>query len=95
MRRVLWLLLLPLGACGHPASVAECEVIVERITQLELEKRTTVTDRKIVDQEVADTKKSLRDQMTKDCVGRRITDRAMQCVRGATSSKQIIDECFD
>jgi hypothetical protein len=89
------MLLLPLAACGHPATVSECDVIVERITQLELKKRTTVTDRKIVEQEVADTKKSLHDQMMKDCVGRRITDRAMRCVRDANSTKQIIDECFN
>jgi hypothetical protein len=81
--------------CGHPATVQECDVIVERITELELAKRPAATDKRIVQQEVAETKKALHDQSMKDCVGRRITDRAMRCVRDAKTSKQIIDECFD
>jgi hypothetical protein len=98
MKRALPLGLLPLifsFGCGHPATVQECEVIVERIAQLELQKRSGSADRKLVEQEVNDTKKSLQDKTMKDCVGRRITDRAMRCVREAKSSKQIIDECFN
>ena len=98
MKRALPLGILPLiffFGCGHPATVQECEVIVERIAQLELRKRAGSADHKLVEQEVTETKKSLHDKTMKDCVGRRITDRAMHCVREAKSSKQIIDECFN
>jgi hypothetical protein len=100
MKRAAWLLFLPLFlallGCGHPASVQECEAIVERITQLELGKHAPGSaDRKLVEQEIADAKKSLHDQTMKDCVGRRITNRALTCVREAQSSQKIIDDCFN
>jgi hypothetical protein len=31
----------------------------------------------------------------KDCVGRRITNKAMRCVREAKNSKHIVEDCFD
>lgn len=96
MQRALWILVsLAVFGCGHPATVQECEVIVERITQLEVGKRTANADPKTLEREVAEAKKSLRTATMKECVGRRITDKAMRCVREAESSKQIIEECFD
>jgi len=80
--------------CGHPASVEECEEIVERIARLELEKKNAGNQQAISD-EIEATKKSLRESTMKDCVGKRITPAAMRCVRGAKSSKQIVEECFD
>jgi hypothetical protein len=81
-----------LVACGHPATERECEEIVERIAVLELGAadagRDTVAD------EVKNAKESFRKEMRKKCVGRRITDSAMECVRKATASRQIEDECF-
>jgi hypothetical protein len=90
-------LLLSLGfglGCGHPASDQECQQIVERITTLELEKSGGATDPKAVDEQVDETKKALASNTLKDCVGKRITNRAMQCVRDAKTSQQIIDDCF-
>jgi hypothetical protein len=43
---------------------------------------------------VKNAKESFRKEMRKKCVGRRITDSAMECVRKATASRQIEDECF-
>ena len=84
--------LLSLPGCGHPASIAECEEIVERITRLELEERQI--GKEAVAAEVAETKTAMRDRTKKDCEGRRVTDRAMRCVREAKSSKKV-EECFD
>ncbi len=96
MRRPFCILAsLAVFGCGHPATVQECEVIVERITQLEIGKRTELADHKTLAREVAEAKKSLRTATMKECVGRRITDRALRCVREAESSKHIIEECFD
>jgi hypothetical protein len=95
-RLPLLLLFAPLLAagCGHKASVAECEEIVERIARLELEKKNQ-NNPSAVDEEIESTKKSLRDTTMKDCVGKRITASAMKCVRGAKSSKEIVEDCFD
>lgn len=80
--------------CGHPASSQECQEIVERIATLELEKTAGSNDPKSVGAQVDETKKALAANTLKDCVGKRITERAMQCVRGAKNSQQIVDDCF-
>lgn len=83
---------LVLSGCGHPASPAECELIVERIARLELEKRGL--DEKAVADEIESTKQAMRDRTMKECVGRRITDKALRCVRDAKRSEQV-EGCFD
>jgi hypothetical protein len=80
--------------CGHPASDKECQEIVERIATLELEKSGATSDAKAVGAQVDETKKALATNTLKDCVGKRITERAMQCVRSAKTSQQIVDDCF-
>ena len=80
--------------CGHPATVEECETIVERIAQLELQKRHPDKP-ELIQAEIAEAKAAVRESTAKDCVGRRITDSAMQCVRSAQSSEQIVEDCFD
>jgi len=96
MRLGLLMLSLPFVAaaagCGHPATERECEEIVERIAVLELE--AIDAGRENVADEVKSAKESFRREMHKKCVGRRITNSAMECVRKATASRQIEDECF-
>ncbi|MET0795713.1 MAG: hypothetical protein ABW061_29615 [Polyangiaceae bacterium] len=96
LRTFVWLLPLLTGVvgCGHPASDKECQEIVERIATLELEKAAGTADAAAVGPQVDETKKALAPNTLKDCVGKRITERAMQCVRSATSSSQIVDDCF-
>jgi len=93
-----FLLLVPLltsvPGCGHPATDKECQEIVERIATLELEKAGAPTDSKSVAAQIDETKKALASNTLKDCVGKRITERAMQCVRTAKTSSQIVDDCF-
>ena len=84
--------LVVLSGCGHPASPAECEQIVERIARLELEKRGL--DPKAVADEIESTKQAMRDRTMKECVGRRITEKALRCVHDAKRSEQV-EECFD
>ena len=96
MRAGLTLVLGILGAaatsCGHPATERECEEIVERIAVLEL--GGIDAGQSYVAEEVKNAKESFRREMQKKCVGRRITHAAMECVRKATASRQIEDECF-
>lgn len=80
--------------CGRTASVDDCEQIVVRMTELEL-KANHVTDPKLVDEQVASTKGSFRDRALKECVGRRLSETAMACIRSATSSDQILSECLN
>jgi hypothetical protein len=98
MRPFSWALvavvLLSVSGCGHPASVAECEEIVTRIARLELEKQYPHNP-KAVERETESTKKALKKTTMKDCVGKRITESAMKCVKNAKTSKEIVDKCFD
>jgi hypothetical protein len=83
---------LMLVGCGHKASVAECEEIVETIVRLEL---SAADAGSALADEVKATKESLRGDTMKRCVGRRITDSAMQCVRNAATAQEIEEKCFD
>lgn len=83
-----------LAGCGHPASDKECQEIVERIATLELQKAGSSPDAKSVGEQIDETKKALAQNTMKDCVGKRITERAMQCVRKAKTSSEIVDDCF-
>ncbi|MEP7051395.1 MAG: hypothetical protein ABJB12_13635 [Pseudomonadota bacterium] len=102
MRSLRFLLVVPaalavslaLIGCGHPASDKECREIVERIATLEIEKSTGTSDSKSVGEQVDETERALASNTLKDCVGKRITERAMTCVRGAKTSQQIVDDCF-
>jgi len=78
--------------CGHPASEKECEEIVERVATLELEQAHAGTE--TVASEVKLAKESFKKDMSRRCVGRRVTAEAMNCVRSAKSSEQIEKECF-
>ena len=88
------LILLPLlvAGCGHPASEAECEEIVERVATLELQQAHAGTD--TVASEVKLAKESFKKDMSRRCIGRRVTQAAMNCVRQAKSADQIEKECF-
>jgi hypothetical protein len=83
-----------LAACGQPATEAQCNEIVERIARLEIEAREV----KPVDLEgavKAQTEKPEVRALMKDCVGKRITAEAMQCIRNAKTSRAIAEECLD
>jgi hypothetical protein len=93
-RALALVLLLASSGCGHRASVEECEEIVERIARLDLEQRSQ-SEPKAIEAQVEELKTQLRETTMKDCVGKRITENAMRCVRQAKSSKEIVERCFD
>lgn len=82
---------LTLTACGRPATEKECDEIVVRITELELKARGISASS---GEEVKQTREALKKTTLRECVGRRISDEAMACVRSAKTAEQIVDECF-
>jgi hypothetical protein len=84
--------LLAATGCGHRATVQECEEIVERVARLELE-RAKVGPAMLAS-ELKIAKESFKKDMGKRCVGRRVTEKAMSCVRSAKSSQEIEEVCF-
>jgi small lipoprotein (TIGR04454 family) len=85
---ISWLLV----ACGHPATVAECEEIVDTVVRLELRAADASVP---VAEEVRAAKLTMKDDIMKRCVGRRITDGAMQCIRSAKTAEEVETTCFD
>jgi hypothetical protein len=87
---LFWLACLVLG-CGRKATVDDCQQIVKRIVELEL--KSVVTEQEL-GAEVTQAQQSFRDRALSDCVGRRITDKSLECVAKATDTATIIDDCF-
>jgi len=80
-----------LAGCGRPATLDECNEIVSRITQLELQARGSAGQSAEM---VKDTIEALKKTTLDECVGRRIDDQAMTCVRKAQNTQEIVEECF-
>ena len=78
------------SGCGRPATEQECEEIVTRITELELKARGITNS----PSDIADTKAALKKDILRGCVGRRISDKALACVRSAKTGQQVVQECF-
>jgi hypothetical protein len=79
---------LGLAACGHPASKEECQEIFDRSAAIELGTQK-VTDPALVRERTDEARASQGEDLLKQCVGRRITDRAMRCVRKATTAREL------
>ena len=80
--------------CGHPASERECQEIADRVTELELSNSPLGRDPDTAKEQLERTRSWVKESQLKSCVGRRITDAAMQCVRAAKKAQDITDHCF-
>ena len=81
--------------CGHPATVEECEAIIEQVARLELRATLGAANEKAILAEIDATKRDLKDSTMKDCVGKRITNKALECVRNASTADEAAEDCFD
>lgn len=84
---------LGLVGCGRPATEDDCTLILRRAARLELESRLE-NSQSLVESEIKQIEESMRSQMMKQCVGKRITESALTCVKHAKTSKQLFDECL-
>jgi hypothetical protein len=74
--------------------MADCDEIVARIAELEL-RGVRSGDPTSIAKEVADTKEAFQAKAKQECVGKRITDHALRCVRNAKSAEEIVRECLN
>jgi hypothetical protein len=80
--------------CGHPATEKECQEIADRVTELELKASPVGRDPDTAKEQMERTRTWVKESQLKSCVGRRITDKAMECVRTAKKAEEITDNCF-
>lgn len=94
--RLLAVLLSALAAtgCGRPATIADCDEIVAKIAELEL-RSAKASDPSLIAKEVADTKQAFQAKAKQECVGKRITERALRCVRNAKTAEEVVKECLN
>jgi len=96
MRRVfavlgLFVVLPALGGCGRKATREDCEIVVDRNVELQL-KALGVTDSAVVDKRRAEMRASMEKDI-QECVGKRVTDGMMTCVKSADTAEKI-DKCL-
>jgi hypothetical protein len=87
MRRALICALFVSG-CGHKATEADCQLIVDRMVEVKLDQLG------ITDAEDRNRQKDILLSRTTgvdntDCIGRRITDGMLACVKKAKSQDEI------
>jgi hypothetical protein len=81
-----------LSSC-HKATEADCEQILDRIVELELRDQG-VTDPELVKRRTDETKARKREQLIKTCVGKRVSQSNMECIRKAQTAAEITDKCL-
>jgi hypothetical protein len=81
-----------LAACGHPATREECDELFTKNAEIEL-RTQKVTDPKLIADRIAAARSAEGDAFVGRCVGKRITPRALECVRRATTAEQV-DRCL-
>ncbi|HEY5960652.1 MAG TPA: hypothetical protein VIV60_29060 [Polyangiaceae bacterium] len=86
--------LLLAAGCGRPATEAECNEIVTRTATLEYQ-AVSKTAGPVDPSQIETIRARVKDSMLKNCVGKRITDKALRCVRSAKAAKEIEEKCFD
>ena len=64
------------------ATMADCQLIVDRTVELKLRESKT-TDPEAVKKKQAEFRKELEEAMKSECIGRRISESAMTCVKSA------------
>lgn len=86
-----------LAGCGHPATEAECRVILERIVELELKSQKVNDPAELAKRRgeaLGLSSDGGRSDLLEGCVGRHITDRALACVRSAETASEITENCL-
>lgn len=86
-------LALGLASCGRPATVEDCEQIVARIAELEL-KEVEVSDQAEMRQQIQGAQAAFKDRLLTDCVGRRLRQSTLDCLKRATTAETAVKECF-
>jgi len=76
-----------LAGCGRRATEADCQLIVDKSVELQM-KEMEKTDPVAIQKRQDALRHELEPEM-KECVGRRITDKMMACVKGAQQSADL------
>ncbi len=76
-----------LAGCGRKATEADCQLIVDRNVDVQM-RAMNITDPAAITKKQEDLRAVMKDSL-KDCVGRRVTDGMMDCVKEAKTTDEI------
>ena len=79
------------AACGRKATDADCSFILDRNVEVQM-KQMNITDPAAVAKRKDEIRAEMKDSL-KDCVGKRVTDGMLVCVRNAGTADDI-DKCM-
>jgi hypothetical protein len=82
---------LTLTGCGRKATREDCEAVVDKNVELQL-KALGVVEPVTVAKRRDEMRTSMKDDIDK-CVGKRVTDAMISCVKNAESTEKI-DKCL-
>jgi len=73
--------------CGRRATAADCQLIVNRGVELQ-SRALSDSDPAVLQERERRIRAELEDDIQK-CESRRVTDRTMSCIRGASTSEEL------
>lgn len=82
---------LVLVACGRKATEADCSFILDRNVEIAM-KQLNITDPSAIAKRKDEIRGEMKESL-KDCVGKRVTDGMLACVKTAQSGDEI-DRCM-
>jgi hypothetical protein len=85
------LVVLLAAGCGRKATHEDCEAVVDKNVELQL-KALGVVDPATVNKRRDEMRASMKDDIDK-CVGKRVTDTMISCVKNAETTEKI-DKCL-
>jgi hypothetical protein len=88
---VVFILGLATAGCGRKATREDCELVVDKNVEVKL-KADGMTDPDLVKKRKDELRASLKDDIDK-CVGKRVTEGMLACVKRAETAEQI-DKCL-
>ncbi len=82
---------LALVGCGRRATPSDCQFIVDRSVELQLQEQN-LSDATVIAERERQVRAELEDEI-KSCESRHVTEKTMACVRSASSSREL-DRCL-
>jgi hypothetical protein len=82
---------LPLVGCGRKATEEDCRVILDKNVEIQM-KTMNITDPESIEKKKKEMRAEFEGEL-KGCVGKRVTNSMMECVRRAQKPDEI-DKCM-
>jgi hypothetical protein len=78
------------SGCGRKATQADCDLILDRYVEVQL-RAMNVNDPVTITKRETEMRAEMKDEL-RDCVGKRVTDSMLGCVKKAQTNEEI-DKC--